>query len=394
MNKNVVLLSVAFKMMFKIKLCTFFCFVSLYASAQDNQVANPSVLRSVRTAVPFLLITPDARSGGMGDAGVALLPDVNSLSNNPSKIAMLEKLNGYALSYTPWMRSLADDMNLVYLSGFHRLNKESVIGTSIRYFSLGTFELNNSEGQSLGEYKPNELAIDFTYAKRFGDDFSLGTTIRYIYSGLFSTQESVSSVSGSNKAFAADVSVFYKSPTYLFNKDAIMAFGLNITNIGTKISYNANSVKDFLPTNLRAGASGTFIIDHLNEFIFALDLNKLLVPSSPLYDLNGNIIAGKNPDRSVPSGIFGSFNDAPGGMSEEIKEVSIATGIEYKYNHLFALRAGYFYESPLKGYKRFLTIGSGLKYEIFNLDLAYIIGNAARNPLATTLRFTLFLNLK
>ena len=355
--------------------------------------ANGSQVNRVVTGVPFLLITPDARAGGMGDAGVAVQPDANALSINPSKIAFLEKPYGFALSYSPWLKSLVPDINLAYLSGFYRVNNESTIGGSLRYFSLGEIQFVDINQNDQGVYNPNELALDFTYARRFGETFSLGTAVRYIYSNLTAGQSVAGQDASAGNAFAVDVSGYIKKPAQFLGTRAILSAGINISNIGTKISYlSSKENKSFLPTNLKIGGASTFVIDDYNQFTFALDFNKLLVPTQPVYDLEGNIIAGENPDRSVPSGIFGSFSDAPGGFSEDLKELNVAAGMEYWYNQQFAFRAGYFYEHPDKGNRRYFTLGAGLKYNVFHIDFAYLLANTQKSPLANTLRFTLLFN--
>jgi len=359
---------------------------------QPGTQTNGSQSNNIRTTVPFLLISPDARSGSMGDAGVAVLPDANAMGINPAKLAFLEKPYGFAASYSPWLKSLVPDINLAYISGFYKLDEVSTLGASLRYFSLGQIQLTDLFMQDLGIYSPNEFALDATYARRFGEEFSLGTTARYIYSNLTSGQFSAGQQTKAGTAFALDVSAFYKKPTVLFGKDAIVSAGANFSNIGTKMSYLETGGEQFLPTNMKIGGATTLIIDDYSQFTFALDFNKLLVPTQPIRNSNGDIIAGKDPDRSVPSGIFGSFSDAPGGFSEEIKEVSIGAGAEYWYNQQFALRAGYFYEAPQKGDRRYFTLGAGLKYNVFNIDFAYLLANPQKSPLANTLRFSLLFN--
>ncbi len=353
---------------------------------------NGSQANNISTAVPFLLITPDARSGSMGDAGVAVQPDANSMSINPSKLAFLDKPYGFSASYSPWLKSLVPDINLAYISGFYKLDERSAFGASLRYFSLGEIQLTDASQQDLGIYSPNEFSFDATYAKRFGEEFSLGTTARFIYSNLTSGQFSAGQQTKPGKAFAVDVSAYYKKPTILFGKDAILSAGLNLSNIGPKMGYVSGGNDYFLPTNLKLGGASTIIIDDYNQFTFALDFNKLLVPTEPIRDNSGKIISGKDTDRSVLSSMFGSFADAPGGFNEELKEVSIGAGAEYWYNQQFALRAGYFYEAPEKGDRRYLTLGAGLKYNVFNIDFAYLIANPQKSPLANTLRFSLLFN--
>lgn len=378
----------------KFRLICFFLAVNSFSlSAQTPETqTNGSRLNSLRTAVPFLLITPDARTGGMGEAGAATAPDANSNSINPSKIAFLEQKYGFSASYSPWLRSIVSDINLGYLSGFYRLDDKTTLGASLRYFSLGQIQMTDVNQQDLGTYNPNEFAIDATFARRFGDSFSLGTSLRYIYSNLAAGQFSAGQQSKAGKSLAMDVSAYFKKPTFLFGYDAIVSAGANISNIGTKMSYMDGGQSYFLPANLKIGGASTFILDDYNELTIALDFNKLLVPTLPVYNQDGSIQSGKDPDRSVPSGIFGSFSDAPGGFSEEVKEINIATGLEYWYHKKFALRAGYFYESPQKGDRRYFTLGTGFKYESFNLDVSYLAAAARKSPLANTLRFTLLFN--
>lgn len=355
--------------------------------------ANGSRVNSIIVGVPFLLITPDARAGSMGDAGVAVQPDANSMSINPSKIAFLDKPYGFSASYSPWLKSLVPDINLAYLSGFYKLDDQNVIGGSLRYFSLGEILFVDINQNDQGIYNPNELALDFTYARRFGESFSLGTALRYIHSNINTGQSTTGQETTPGNAIAVDVSAYYKQPTQFLGTKAILSAGLNISNIGTKLSYlSANQNKSFLPGNLKIGGASTFIIDDYSQFTFALDFNKLLVPTQPAYDVEGKIVAGKDPDRSVPAGIFGSFSDAPGGFREELKEINVAAGIEYWYNQQFAFRAGYFYENPSKGDRRYATVGAGLKYNVFNIDFAYLLANTQKSPLANTLRFTLLFN--
>lgn len=336
-----------------------------------------------------MLITPDARSAGMGDAGVAVLPDGNAMAINPSKLAFLDQSYGFAVSYSPWLKSLVPDVSLSYLSGFYKPDVKTTIGGSLRYFNLGEIQLTGTNQQDLGIYNPSELAVDLTYARQMSESFSLGTSLRYIYSNLTPGQTSSGTQTTAGTAIAVDVSAYFKKPTIFLGTDAIVSAGINLSNIGTKLSYSENDMSYFLPTNLKIGAASTFFIDDYNQFTFALDLSKLLVPTQPIYDSNGKIIAGKDPDRSVPAGIFGSFSDAPGGFKEEIQELSFAAGMEYWYNQQFAFRTGYFYENPNKGNRRYLTMGAGLKYNVFNLDIAYLLANTQKSPLANTLRFTL-----
>lgn len=362
------------------------------ALAQQSTGSSVTQTNGVYPDVPFLLITPDARAGAMGEAGVAVIPDGNAMSINPAKLAFLEKPYGVSLSYSPWLKNLVPDINLAYLSGYYQLDDRTVIGASLRYFSLGEITLVDEFRNNQGTFSPNEFAIDATYSRRFGDNFSLGTTARYIRSNL-TTGQIGGSQQKAGSAVAVDVSAFFKKPTVLFGKDAIVSAGLNLSNIGTKMSFAETQNKRFLPANMKLGGATTFIIDDYNQFTIALDFNKLMVPTDPIRDVDGNIISGKDPYRSVPSGILGSFGDAPGGFKEELKEVAISTGLEYTYNQQFAVRAGYFYENPQKGDRRYFTLGAGLKYNMFNLDFSYLVANAQNSPLANTLRFSLSWNI-
>lgn len=369
-----------------------FCFgrPAIAQNASDTQ-SDGKRSNSIQTAAPFLLIAPDARSGAMGDVGVAISPDANSVHWNPAKMAFIADPTGFSISYTPWLRNLVPDIDLGYLSVYHRLDDRNVIAGSLCYFSYGAIQLTDNSQNDIGVYSPNEFSIDGTFARQFGDNFSLGTAIRYIRSSLSNGQFNGQEIRPAS-ALAADVSAYYKSGTILFGKDAEVALGVNISNIGTKVNYSDATDKSFLPTNLKLGGATTLNIDDANKFTVALDLNKLLVPTSPLRDADGKIIKGKDPNRSVPAGIFGSFSDAPGGFSEELKEISYSLGTEYWYKQQFALRAGYFYENPSKGDRQYFTLGAGLKYNIFNLDFAYLLANQQKSPLSQTLRFSLVFN--
>jgi hypothetical protein len=347
---------------------------------------------TITTAVPFLLITPDARSGAMGDVGVSISGDANATHWNPAKLAFMKDPYGFGLSYSPWLQKLVPDINLAYLNGYYKLDDKNVIGGSLRYFSLGNIQFVDVNQVKQGEFNPNELAVDATFARSFGENFSLGTALRFIYSNLSGGASFSDQQTRPGTAVAADVSAFYTKNSELLGKNADVSFGLNISNIGTKMSYTDGGPKYFLPTNMRLGGSTTIHADDFNDFTFALDLNKLLVPTNPTRDINGVIVAGEDPNRSVPAGIFGSFSDAPGGSSEELKEVSISTGLEYWYNQQFAIRAGYFYENPTKGNRQYLSLGLGLKYQIVDLNFSYLLANQQQSPLANTLRFSLLFN--
>lgn len=363
-----------------------------YGQGSSNTQTDGSGSNNILTAVPFLRITPDARSGAMGDAGVAVSPDANSFSINPAKMAFMLEPGGLAISYSPWLKQIIPDVNLGYISGYLHLDDRNTIGGSLRYFSLGQIQLTDANQQDLGTYNPNEFALDATFARNFGEEFSLGTTLRYIHSDLSSGQFLAGQDIRPGTAFAMDLSAYYKENVVMFSKEAIFSAGVNISNIGTKLSYVDGGQKQYLPANLKIGTASTFILDDYNTFTVAFDLNKLLVPTQPIYNLDGSIRKGRAPERSLPSSIFGSFSDAPGGFSEELTEVSIAAGLEYWYNQQFALRAGYFYEHPDKGDRRYLTLGAGIKYNVFNIDVSYLAGNIQKSPLAGVMRFSLLFN--
>lgn len=353
---------------------------------------NGSTSQAIVTGVPFLGIAPDSRSGAMGDAGVAISPDVNANYWNPSKLAFIEGKDNLSLSYSPWLRNLVPDVSLSYLSYAHVLDDRNTIGASMRYFNLGSIQLVDANQNPQGTYMPNEFSLDGSLARKFGPDFSLGLTMRYIHSNLSNGAFVGGQQTKAANAVAADISAYYRNPTQQFGKDAIFAFGVDISNIGTKINYTNNGTKYFLPTNLKIGAANTWFVDDYNEVTITLDLNKLLVPTPPIRDSLGRVVSGKDDNRSVPSGIFGSFSDAPGGFSEEVKEISYSTGIEYKYNKQFVLRAGYFYENPSKGDRQYLTLGAGFRYDIFDIDFSYLAANQQKSPLSNTLRFSVIVN--
>jgi len=377
------------------------------ATAQSSLTTDELLgqINTITTAVPFLLISPDSRAGGMGEVGVATSPDVNSIHWNASKLVFSDKKMGIGMSYTPWLRALVPDINLAYLSFYAKKGKNQAIGGSLRYFSLGNITFTDVVGNTIGQYKPNEFAIDVAYARRLSDRFSGGMAARFIHSNLTGGINVQGADTKAGTSFAVDLSGTYRNDEIeVGGKKSDIAAGINISNIGAKISYSNTANKDFIPINLRLGTTLTTHMDEYNDLSFSLDLNKLLVPSPPKYlidSTNGSpvidpntgkpmIEAGKDPDRSIASGMFGSFSDAPAGFREEMREINICTGMEYFYNKQFAVRAGYFYEHATKGNRQFFTLGAGLRYNVFGLDFAYLIPtNRQRSPLENTLRFTL-----
>ncbi|MEN0052436.1 MAG: type IX secretion system outer membrane channel protein PorV [Mucilaginibacter sp.] len=359
------------------------------AQAQVVFNTNGSNNTALPTAVPFLTISPDARSGAMGEAGVAISPDANSVYWNAAKLPFLEDKSTVSLSYSPWLRKLVSDINLAYLSYAQKLTDRNSLGFSLRYFNLGTINLVDENLISQGTYNPSEFSVDGTFARKFGEELSLGLTLRYIHSGLYSGFGLTAAQSNPVNAVSADVSLFSTHNTVQFNKDAIFSFGANISNIGTKVNYSRGGPQLFLPANLKVGIANTLFLDDVNKVTFALDLNKFLVPTPPIRDSVGNIIKGRDDSRSVVSGILGSFTDAPGGLKEELQEINYSTGLEYWYNNKFALRAGYFYENPNKGNRSYVTLGFGLVTNNLNIDFSYLAASQDKSPLANTLRFSL-----
>lgn len=352
-------------------------------------------LNTITTAVPFLLISPDSRAGGMGDVGVATSPDANSLHWNPAKFAFVEDEVGFAVSYVPWLRALVPDINLSYLAGYKKLNKNEAIAMELRYFTLGDITFTDVIGNNLGQYKPSEFAIGSAYSRKLSDQFSLAISGRYIYSNLTGGQSAGGITTNAGQSVAADVAGYFRKDIRIAKKDMELALGANISNIGNKVRYTETSTRDFIPINLRLGTALNADLDEYNKISFAFDINKLLVPTPPIYNdsIDGQIDFGQDPNVSVVSGIFQSFGDAPGGFSEEMREINFSIGTEYWYDDQFAVRAGYFNEHNTKGGRKFFTFGSGVKYNVFALDFSYLI-NASRaingnNPLANTMRFTL-----
>lgn len=363
--------------------------------------AQEQQMNFVETGVTSLSIAPDARAGALGDVGAATEPDVFSQYWNPAKYPFNIARAGVAMSYTPWLRQLVGDIDLVNLAGFYRIGDYSAVSSSLTYFSLGEVTMLDNDMT----IKPYEFAFDVAYSRMLSEKLSAAIALRVIYSDLkYSLDEDVEP----GKAFAADVALYYNNYIMVGDRECLLGLGLNISNIGTKISYNGGESSEFLPTNLRIGASLVYPIDEYNTLSFSADINKLLVPTRPTYnqfleemgyDPNDGIDRkdeyrlwmeqdGYN-DISPISGIFKSFNDAPGGFSEELKEIYGGIGVEYCYNQKFSVRAGYHYENEFKGNRKYYTVGAGFKMSVFSLDGAYLISSAQNNPLDQTLRFSL-----
>jgi len=346
-------------------------------------------LNAIQTVVPFLTIAPDSRSGAMGDVGVATTPDVYSQHWNVAKYAFIDGKAGVGISYSPWLRNLVPDINIAYLTGFYRIDNKQVASASLLYSSLGVVPFTNEFGDHERDFKPNELGFDLGYSRIFAENFSGGIAFRFIYSNLTGGSYSGNEATQPGISFAADISGYYHRDVNMFSKDGELAFGLNFSNIGSKMSYSDGQTSDFIPMNMRIGGSGTIELDEFNKLSLAIDFNKLLVPTPPVYDNDGEIIDGKDPDVSVPVAIFQSFYDAPDGFKEEIREITSSIGLEYWYNNQFALRAGYFHENASKGNRKYFTAGAGFKFKGFTIDFSYLMPTVSNHPLARTLRFSL-----
>lgn len=372
---------------------------SLNISAQNSN----DEINAITTAVPFLMIAPDSRAGAMGDIGVATSPDGNSQYWNPAKYPFIDNDLGFSLSYSPWLRSLVNDINLAYLSGYYKLNNRSAISASLRYFSMGEIQFTDKVGNDLGTYKPSEFAIDAAYSRLLGDNFSGSVALRYINSNLTAGQNVGGQQTQVGQSVAADVAIYWRKKMKVKDTKMLFAVGLNISNIGAKISYSESLERDFIPTNFRLGPSLSIDLDKYNKLTIAVDINKLLVPTPPIYakDSNDNPIPegdgwkiekGMDPNRSVGNALFTSWYDAPGGFSEEMQEFIIGSGLEYAYDGKFFVRGGYFYENAHKGNRKYFTLGAGFKYNVFALDFSYLIPTTQRNPMQNTIRFTLVFN--
>ena len=360
-------------------------------SGFSQVVANPDELlgaqNAITTAVPFLTITPDARHAALGDAGVATSPDANSSYWNAGKLVFIDKKYGGSLSYTPWLGKIVNDMSISYLTGFYKFTKEQAVSTSIKYFDLGDISFKDQNNVSLGDFHPREFAFDATYSRKLSNEFGVGISARYIYSNLTGAFAGIDAKPG--HSVAVDIGVYY-TKTFERVKTSTLSLGGTITNIGAKLSYTDNQNKNFIPTTLRLGGAYKLDMDPVNSLSFILDFSKLMVPTPPIRDTDGNVVYGRDDNRSLLSGMFGSFTDAPNGFKEEMQEVMTSVGIEYWYNQTFAARVGYFNEAHNKGNRKYMTVGLGFRRKSFGLDVAYLVPvNKRESPLAETLRFTL-----
>lgn len=351
----------------------------------------------INTAVPFLRISPDARSGSMGDVGLALSPDANAVYWNLAKLPFAANDAGASVTYTPWLTDLVSDVFMAYLSGYKQLDENQAIGGSLRYFDLGQVQFTNMYGVDQGQFHPREFSLDGGYARKLSDNWSLGVALRYIYSNLAAGTSIDGVTFKPGQSVAGDISTYYTNAIdYANGQSGTWRFGAAITNLGAKISYsNDAQYKDFLPTNLGLGGSYTQQFDEYNKLTFELDINKLLVPTPDTIDRNGDQVPDYN-DLGVMAGVFNSFTDAPGGFHEEMEELIYSVGMEYWYNDLFSVRAGYFNENKNKGDRKYFTLGLGLKYNVLGINFSYLVPSGSgvqRNPLSNTLRFSLLFDL-
>ena len=375
----------------KIILSALTALVSLPTLAQEKQdMFNPE-----KNSVTSQSIAPDARAGGMGDIGAATDPDVASQYWNPAKYPFTISRAGVALNYTPWLRQLVSDIDLAYLVGYYRIGDYSAVSGSLRYFSLGEVFYGGSEtGDSQMTLNPYEMSIDVAYSIMLSEKFSIAAGVRWIYSDL---TYDYSDTSSPGSAFAVDLSAYYQNYVNIGQRECQLGLGLNLSNIGSKINFGGTDRSEFLPANLRLGASLMIPVDEYNRFSISADANKPLVPTYPSkVDKDGNEVENYEElldkeyyEVSPISGIFKSFHDAPGGFKEELEEIRWSVGAEYVYNDKFSLRAGYHHESENKGNRKYFTVGAGFKMNVFSLDAGYVIATAKSNPLDQTLRFTL-----
>ncbi|MBN2487267.1 MAG: type IX secretion system outer membrane channel protein PorV [Bacteroidales bacterium] len=360
------------------------------ANGQSTDGRDSESLNALKTSVSFLTIAPDSKAGAMGDAGVATTPDINSQHWNPSKFPFVKEQSGVAVSYTPWLRGLGvTDLNLLYLTGYRKFGNDQAVSSALRYFNLGEIsEIDINAVATGNKIRPHELAFDLGYSRMFSENFGGGLVFRFIYSNIAAGASNLTSGARyePGTSYAADLSAYYQKPIQLSNYNAEMAYGLNISNIGSKMSYSEDNESQFIPTNMRLGGRLTMDIDDYNQMSFTIDLNKLLVPTP-----QPNDTAFDMQKIGVIEGVYKSFYDAPGGGSEELHELMWSVGAEYLYMKQFAIRAGYFNEYETKGNRKYFTLGAGFNLNVFSLDFSYLFpatGGRA-NPLANTMRFTL-----
>lgn len=374
----------------------FISLLSLNSFGQNDNIDFKDLVGSenaLEYSVPFLTIATDSRAGAMGDVGAATSPDYNSMHWNPAKYAFIESDMGFAISYTPWLSKLVDDINLYNIAYYKRIDQKQTVAASMQYFDLGSIQFTGDNGENIGQHNPYELSIDVAYSRALSEKFSGGIAFRYIRSDITGGVAVESGETKPGNAVAADVSFYYQTNDIkLFEKSHTWSAGVNISNIGTKISYT-DIQKDFIPTNLRIGTAFKMNIDDYNTLTLALDLNKLLVPTPPV-ERNDSLYYGYDSDVSVMEGMIQSFYDAPDGWSEELNEIKYSIGAEYWYANQFAVRAGYFHEHQNKGNRKYFTAGAGVKLNVFTIDFSYLLPVKQNNPLEGTMRFTIGLDFQ
>lgn len=363
-------------------------------------------LNTITTAVPFLVIAPDSRASGMGDAGVATSPDANSFHWNTSKLAFSKEKAEFGISYSPWLKQLVDDIHLSYLSGYTKLKNGHAIGGSMRYFSLGNISFTDELGNLIRDFSPNEFELLGGYSFKLSDRNAIGFNGKFVYSNLTGGVAAGNVATKAGIAGAVDLSYsYFNEDIRVFDNDATLSFGASISNIGNKMAYTVGADRDFLPTNLRLGTALNMKFDEFNSLTTTVDFNKLLVPTLPTRDGNGDVISGIDNNVGVTLGMLQSFYDAPGNtvfqadstvlvqkgsrFTEELKEINIGGGLEYWYSDILAIRGGFFYENRAKGARQYFTFGAGLYYSVFGIDVSYLAALSRVNPLANTVRFSL-----
>lgn len=376
---------------------------SLSASALSVSDENGASYNPLQTAIPSLSIAPDAVGGGMGDVGAATRPDVFSQYWNPAKFAQADSKGGFAISYTPWLRKIVNDIYLAYLSGYYKLSDRTAVGASFRYFSMGEITLTGEPGWGntpvyQGTAEPKEFAVDGSFSMLLSEYWSAGVALRFIYSDLFNGVDDKDEYSAA-AAVGADIAFSYRRPITIGANTSYAGLGIAVTNIGNKVSYDNDATQQFIPTNFRLGGSFEYAFDEYNRLQIAVDMNKLLVPTpfgkSSDYETKSEYNQAKKDYEETTSigGIFSSLGDAPGGFKEELREINLSAGLEYSYNKKFMVRGGYFNENKYKGNRKYFTVGAGFNLSIFQLNAAYVITVAQTNPLDNTLRFSLGFDL-
>lgn len=375
---------------------------SVFAQPSSSDLSNIGTA-TITTSVPFLMINPSARWGSLGDIGVSTEADAASMHYNVGKLAHAPKDMSFDVSYSPWLRALVPDINLAYLGFYKKVGNRTAIGASIRYFSLGDITFTDMSGNTIGNYNPNEFSLDVGASLKLSEYWSGGISFKFIYSNLTLGQNVNGQATNPGLAGGGDIGFFFQNPDKkLFKKPVTWRFGFAINNIGSKIKYSdAQANGDFIPTNLRIGAGAQLEIDKFNSISWHFEIAKLLVPSNPIYDKDSNgyvktdgqgnplILYGMDPNRNTFTAMFTSFGDSPYGFVGEMSEINLSTGVEYWYNKLLRVGAGFFYETPSAGNRQFFTLGAGVRYKVFGLDFSYLIPTRQRNPLENTLRFTL-----